>query len=342
MIARNIVTTVMAAGALSIAAGSLPAQAKTTIKLSTCLQRTHDYIDAFFETFVKPINAMNGDLSIRYLGGTEVTPRQKQAPALKRGLIDMIICPPAYYNGLLSEARMIGLQTKSLAELRSNGAWDMMQEAWGKGLNAHMLAWAHFTGQRFYVYTTVDPKFSEKTGLDLTGVKVRSTGLYNALFRAMGATTNVISPSDVYAALERGVVQGLAWPWGSVRSYGWQRFLKYRIDHGFYGATMVTLVNKKKWDGLTAAQQKLITDQARHYEKAGDAIIIKKGNIDDEVLRKTGVKFLKLKGKVRDAYINTIYDAKWAENDKVRKTGKVKFIIDCEKLKGLMYTRPGS
>ena len=342
MIARTLLTTVMAAGALSIAAGSMPAQAQTTIKLSTCLQRTHDYIDAFFQTFVNPINDMKGDLSIRYLGGTEVTPRQKQAPAVKRGLIDMIICPAAYYNGLLSEARMIGLQTKSLEEMRSNGAWGMMQEAWGKGLNAHMLAWAHFRGQRFYVYTTVDPKFSDKTGLDLTGVKVRSTGLYNALFRAMGATTNVISPSDVYAALERGVVQGLAWPWGSVRSYGWQKFLKHRIDHGFYGATLITLVNKKKWASLSAAQQKMVTDQARHYEKAGDAIIIRKGNIDDEVLRKTGVNFLKLKGKVRDAYINTIYDAKWAENDKVAKTGKVKFIVDYEKLKRLIYTKPGS
>lgn len=341
-ISRNILTAVMAAGALTIAAGSVPAQAKSTIKLSTCLQRTHDYIDAFFQTFVNPINDMKGDVSIRYLGGTEVTPRQKQAPALQRGLIDMIICPPAYYNGLLTEARMVGPHNKSLEELRSNGAWDMMQEAWGKGLNAHMLAWAHFGGQKFYVYTTVDPKFSETTGLDLTGVKVRSTGLYNALFRAMGATTNVISPSDVYAALERGVVQGLAWPWGSVRAYGWQKFLKYRIDHGFYGATMVTLVNKKKWDSLSAAEQKVLTDQARHYEKAGSEIIIKKANVDDEVLRKSGVKFITLQGKVRDAYINTIYDAKWAETDNVAKTGKVKPIIDYDKLKGLMYSRPSS
>lgn len=341
MIARNIVTTVMAAGALSIAAGSLPAHAAATIKLSTCLQRTNDLMDAFFETFVKPINAMKGDVSIRYLGGTEVTPRQKQAPALKRGIIDMIVCPPAYYNGLLSEARLIGLQTKTLEELRANGAWDMMQEAWGKGLNAHILTWGYFTGQKFFVYTTVDPKFSEKTGLDLTGVKVRSTGLYNALFRAMGATTNVISPSDVYAALERGVVKGLAWPWGSVRAYGWQKFLKYRIDHGFYRATIMTIVNKKKWNGLSPAQRAVLNKQARIYEQTSDALLIKRSKIDDEVLRKAGVKFLKLEGKVREAYLNTIYGAKWAQNDKVAKEGKVKFIVDYEKLKGLLSS-PGS
>ena len=158
----------------------------------------------------------------------------------------------------------------------------------------------------------------------------------------MGATTNVISPGDIYAALERGVVKGLAWPWGAVRSYGWQKFVKYRIQPGFYGATMVTIVNKKKWLGLTEAQRTLLTKQARIYEQTSDDIIIRKAKVDDDVLQKAGVQFLDLKGDVRDAYISTIYGAKWAENDKVRKTGKVKFIVDYEKLKGLMYTKPGS
>jgi len=75
---------------------------------------------------------------------------------------------------------------------------------------------------------------------------------------------------------------------------------------------------------------------------AGSEIIIKKANVDDEVLRKSGVKFITLEGKVRDAYINTIYDAKWAETDNVAKTGKVKPIIDYDKLKGLMYSKPSS
>ncbi len=111
-----------------------------------------------------------------------------------------------------------------------------LPEAWGKGLNAHILAWTHFKGQKFHVYTRFKPKFSEKTGLDLTGFKMRSTGLYNALFKAMGATTVNMNPSDLYTGLERGVVVGMAWPWGSVAKYGWQRFLRYRIEPGFYGA----------------------------------------------------------------------------------------------------------
>jgi TRAP-type C4-dicarboxylate transport system substrate-binding protein len=56
-------------------------------------------------------------------------------------------------------------------------------------------------------------------------MKIRSTGLYNPFLVAMGATTIVMAPGDVYAGLERKVVDGLAWPWGSIAKYGWQRFL---------------------------------------------------------------------------------------------------------------------
>jgi TRAP-type C4-dicarboxylate transport system substrate-binding protein len=314
-----------------VGASSFHAQA-VTLKVSSCLAKNHDYTEAFLDTFYKSVNAKNTDLKLRYIGGPEVTPRQKQAPALKRGLIDMIICPSSYYGGLLSEARLPGMHNKSLEEIRANGAYDMMQTAWNEGLNAQILAWVHFKGQIFYIYTKFKPKMNSKTGLDLSGIKMRSTGLYNALFKAMNATPVNISPSDVYSALERGVVDGLAWPWGSIGKYGWQRFLKYRIKPGFYGATLMTIVNLDKWKSLTKAQRNMLIKQARDYESKPDAIIVKKGNIDDGKLLKAGVKDIHLSGAIGKAYIKTIYGAKWAQND------KLKYRVDYKKLKAKLYT----
>jgi TRAP-type transport system periplasmic protein len=319
--------------AVAIAVTAMPVQS-ATLKVSACFPRNHDYVEAFFDAFMTPLKANKVGIKIRYLGGPEVTPRKKQAPALKRGLIDMIFCPAAYYGGLLPEARLPGVQNKSLAEIRSNGAYDMLQEAWGKGLNAHILAWTHFKAQKFFVYTRFKPKFSEKTGLDLTGVKMRSTGLYQPFLKAMNATPINISPGDVYSALERGLVGGLAWPWGSVTKYGWQRFLKYRIEPSFFGATMMLLVNKKKWDGLTQAQRDVLNTRAREYEGKADEIIAGKGAIDDQKLKAAGVKIIQLEGKVKAAYIKTIYSAKWAQND------KLKYSVNYLKLKSLMYTPP--
>lgn len=319
--------------AMAIAAPALAAP--VTLKVTTCLARNHDFTQAFMQTFLDPINAKKTDLKLVYLGGPEVTPFREQAGALKRGLVDMIYCPAAYYSGMFAEARLVGAQNVPLADIRKSGAWDMIEEAWAKNLNAHFLAWTFDEGQIFYTYFLTKPKESTKTGLDLTGMKIRSTPLYNPFLVAMGATTIVMAPGDVYAGLQRGVVSGLAWPWGSIGKYGWQRFLKYRVKPSYYGASQPVIVNLDKWKGLSKAQQELMTSQARTLEKDGAAIIIKKGKEDDVKLKEAGVQDIELAGAVRKAYLTTIYEAKWAQND------KLKFTVDYKKLKPLLY-KPGS
>ena len=338
MIRKTFLATAAVPAAVVMASWALPAQSATTLKVSSCLQRSHDQIDAYFDTFHKPINANSKTtgLKLRYLGGPEVTPRQKQAPALKRGLIDIIVCPTPYYGGLLSEARLPGVHNKSYEEMRANGAMDMLRTAWRKGLNAHILAWAGFKASSFFIYTKFKPKFSTKTGLDLTGIKMRSTGLYNPLLKAMGATPVNISPGDVYSGLERGLVDGLAWPRGSLARYGWQRFLKFKIGPKFYGATLMTIINLDTYKKLTKAHRDLLDKQGVIYEKGSDAILDAKAKIDNAKLVEAGIKTIILKGKVGKAYIDTIYRAKWAQND------SLKYIVDYKKLKPLMYVTPGS
>lgn len=327
---KSKIVPVIAAMGAALTAWSLPVQA-AEIRAIACFQRNHDYVQAFHDGFVTPLNLKKGGVKIKYMGGPEVIPRQKQASSLKRGLVDMIFCPAAYYGGQLASARLPGAHNKSIEEIRSNGGWEMMQEAWGKGLNARILTWTHFKGQKFFVYTRFKPKLSKTTGIDLTGVKMRSTGLYKAFMKEMGATPIVISPGDVYSALERGLVQGLAWPWGSMGKYGWERFLKYRVEPDFFGATMLTLVNKKKYDSLSKAERDMLEAHGRAYEKAADAAIIKKGHIDDAKLKKAGIETITLTGEYKKAYIKTIYGAKWAEND------KHKYLVDYKTLKAKLY-----
>jgi TRAP-type C4-dicarboxylate transport system substrate-binding protein len=309
-----------------------PAQAgSVNLKVTTCLARNHDYTQAFLQTFLEPINAKHGDVQLTYLGGPEVTPFKEQASSLKRGLVDMIACPAAYYGGLFGEARLPGAQNVSIDEMRKNGAMDMMEEAWNKSLNAHILAWVFSKGQIFYTYFLTKPKESTKTGLDLNGMKIRSTSLYNPFLVAMGATTIVMAPGDVYAGLQRGVVDGLAWPWGSVAKYGWQRFLKYRVKPGYFSASIPLLISLDKWKSLTKEQQALMNSQARVLENEGAQLVIKQGEEDDKKLKEANAQDITLTGAVGKAYLDTIYSAKWAQND------SLKYSVDYKKLKSLLY-----
>ena len=316
---------------LAAVAWTLPAQAASTIKVSTCHNKNHDHAEVFFKAFFNPLNNNKIGLKLNYIGGPEITPFRKQGALVKRGLIDMIFCPTPYYGGLLTEARMPGVHNKSLAEMRKNGAWDILQNAWDKGLNARIIAWPAFYASTFHIYTRFEPKISEKTGLDLTGRKMRSTGLYNPLLKAMNALPINISPSDVFTGLQRGVVDGIAWPKGSIGKYGWQKFLKYRISPNFYGATFFVIMNKDKYASLSKKEKALLKKHARAYEKKSDELVREKFKVDEAKLKAAGVKDIKLKGKAATAFLNTVYGAKWAQND------SLKYIIDYKKLKSLMY-----
>jgi TRAP-type C4-dicarboxylate transport system substrate-binding protein len=330
MITKTAISIFIGIAALLLAASAQAATA--TLKVTTCLARNHDFTQAFLQTYVNPINAKKADVHLQYLGGPEVTPFKEQGSSLQRGLVDMILCPSAYYGGLFGEARLPGAQTETIDEIRKNGGWDMMEAAWNKHLNAHILSWVYSDAQVFYTLFVKKPEESAKTGLDLTGMKIRSTGLYNPFLRAMGATTIVMAAGDVYAGLQRGVVSGLAWPWGSVGKYGWQRFLKFRVKPHFFGPSQLLLINLDKWKSLSKEQQDVLNKQVPDLEHEGAKVVIKKGEEDDAKLKKAGVKDIVLKGKIRDAYLGTIYGAKWAQNDKVNKNSP-----NYQKLKALLY-----
>ena len=318
--------------AIAAAAVALPlASQASTIKVSTCQIRTHDHVIVFLEEFLKPAQANEIGLKLRYMGGPEITPFRKQGGLLKRGLIDLIFCPTPYYGADLPEARLLGAHNKSLEEMRSNGAYDMLREAWDKGLNAHILAWPAFNVSTFYVYTAFKPKLSKTTGIDLTGIKMRSTGLYKPFLAAMKAIPVAMAPGDVYTGLERGVVQGMAWPKGSITKYGWEKFLKYKITPNFYGATFMTIINKKKWESLTQAERDFLTKLSATYEKRSDEVVAKNLAADEARLEKAGMQTFALEGEYAKAYLKTIYGAKWAVND------KYKYTVDYKKLKPLMY-----
>ncbi len=333
MLRKSILTGLATAVPIGLAVPSHAAD--VNLKVSTCFVKSHDQVVAFFKTFVEPLNAMKDTgLKLTFIGGPETTPRQKQASSLQRGLVDIINCPSAYYQGQVPAARTAGVNTVPPAELRKNGGWEIMQEAWDKGINARILGWGHWEASTFFIYMVKEPKPSDTTGLDLSGLKMRSTGLYNAFMKKMAATPVNISAGDVYAALERGLVDGLAWPEGSVAAYGWQKFLKYKVRPNFYHSTTMTIMNLDKYKSLSKKHQELIDKQGLIYENDSNPLLAKLSVVDNDKLEKAGIKNVDLTGKAKAAYLKTIYGAKWAEND------TRKYSIDYKKLKSLTYGEP--
>ena len=325
---KFVATGIVAATVLAIA---LPAQSAEVLKVSTALGTKHDQSTVFFDTFMARMKEDQSLVKLNYIGGPEVTPNRKQGPAMKRGLIDIIMSPVTYYANVVPEARLHGIANVSGATWRKNGAFDIMSKAWASKLNAVILGWGNYYGfNQFYMWFKEKPKYSKVTGLDLSGMKMRTTPLYTPFLKAMGAITKNISPAEVYTALERGVVDGLAWPEGGVAFRGWQRFIKYRVEPGFFRSTTMVTMNKTKFDKLPKKAQNQLIAAGLHYERDSGAILKKRAQIDNQKVYKAGVQRLILPPDIAKAYIKTIISANWKAAE------KYKFTADFKKLKALM------
>jgi C4-dicarboxylate-binding protein DctP len=89
---------------------------------------------------------------------------------------------------------------------------------------------------------------------DVKGLKMRiqSSKVLEAQMRALGAIPQVMAFSEVYQALQTGVVDGTENPHSNLYSQKMNEVQKFVTitDHGFVGYAVV--VNKKFWDGLPA------------------------------------------------------------------------------------------
>jgi C4-dicarboxylate-binding protein DctP len=87
---------------------------------------------------------------------------------------------------------------------------------------------------------------------DYKGLKFRiqSSKVLEAQFRTLGAIPQVMAFSDVYQALQTGVVDGQENTWSNMYTQKMHEVQKYATvtTHGYIG--YVVVVNKKFWDGL--------------------------------------------------------------------------------------------
>ena len=93
-----------------------------------------------------------------------------------------------------------------------------------------------------------------RTPADFKGMKMRiqSSKVLDSQMRSMGANPQVLAFSEVYQALQTGVVDGTENPPSNLYTQKMHEVQKYVMlsDHGYLGYAVI--VNKKFWNGLPA------------------------------------------------------------------------------------------
>ena len=286
----------------------------------------------YTQTFLAMVDDINergkGIVQIEVKGGPEAIGMFQQPAAVRDGVVDMVHTPGSFYGKSVPEIDAMVASTVNPMEARANGGAALMDAAHQKRFNVRHLGWID-GGVQFHIYNSQKPKFGSDGVLDLSGVKLRDNPIYHAFFMAMNATTAGMPATEVYAALEKGVVDAAAWTSIGLMDLKWDKFMKYRVDPQFYNTDLGVIFNMDSWNSLSAESQELIENVVIEWEEksyndrqadvVAEAAALKAGGMEFvDHSPEGGAKYLKMaddaawgrmKGRLDALGDTTTYDA---------------------------------
>jgi C4-dicarboxylate-binding protein DctP len=119
-------------------------------------------------------------------------------------------------------------------------------------------------------------------------LRIQSSKVLDAQMRALGANPQVLAFSEVYQALQTGVVDGTENPPSNVYTQKMHEVQKHitMSNHGYLGYAVI--VNKKFWDGLPADIRSGLEQAMRDATLYEKAIAQRDNDMAMDAIKKTG------------------------------------------------------
>jgi TRAP-type C4-dicarboxylate transport system substrate-binding protein len=115
-----------------------------------------------------------------------------------------------------------------------------------------------WTIQPAQIFTTKKPI---KTLEDLRGLRIRSPGpLQTITLKELGAAPISMPASDLYDALQRGMVDGGLFDFAALKGFRFVEVVKYSTLANLYVLPMVFAMNLKTWNSLPPDIQKILEE----------------------------------------------------------------------------------
>ncbi|MBP1700085.1 MAG: C4-dicarboxylate transporter substrate-binding protein [Deltaproteobacteria bacterium] len=282
-----------------------------TLKAVTAWPKTASEYKAFttFTDLVEQMVAKKypGELKIQFIGGPEAVKTPDQVQACQRGMVDMVFTTNAYYVSLFPEVDALKLSNFTPSEERASGAWAYMNDLHEKKIGIYYLARLGL-GTKFHLYLKKPIKSA-----DLKGLNIRVSPMYLQAIKGLGGNPVVIPPTEVYAALERNVVDGYCWPAVGIRDWGWQKHTQYVVDPGFYNVPNPLLINLKVWNQIPQKLRDLLTEAAIEAEKKVVANFEELARQERPILLKEGIQVIDLPSAEKEKFLKVAYDEGWKD-----------------------------
>ncbi|MSQ59964.1 MAG: TRAP transporter substrate-binding protein [Betaproteobacteria bacterium] len=223
------------------------------------------------EEFAEKVKQKSGGrLVIEVHSGGAIVQPQESLDALSAGVLDIQNASPGYATGKDAAFALLG-------DLQ--GGWETPQQSmdWlhkGGGLELVRALYkkynAHFVGGAWYGMESLVSKKPLRTLADFKGLKLRApTGMGQDIWRILGAAPVNLPGSEVYTALERGVVDASDWGTLSMnQDLGYHKLAKYPSYPGFHSMPMSDVaVNMKRWNALPDDLKRIVETATEEFNQ---------------------------------------------------------------------------
>ena len=293
-----------------VLAGLMPVAAYAQVielKVASSFPRNSIWETGFF-MFVDRVNERGkGKVHFNYVGGPEAIPAFQLFDAVRSGVVDVASGVGSYFSSVVPEGDALKLSQFTPAEERANGTFELFHKILAQKGNVEYLGRFDTPGVHFNFYTI--PKVEKME--DLRGLRMRVAPLYKAFALKLGMVPVTMPHSDISAALERGLVNGVAFGGVDLSRYGFQKYLKYIIEPQFYTNDQCILLNQAAWNKLPADTQKLLKDIMLEVERDSGTAIAAEAAKERSTLLAAGMQVVKLPDAKR--YLDMAYEEGWKE-----------------------------
>ncbi len=239
--------------------GSSAAEKPIELKFASFLPPTHhEHIEAFVPFAKEVEERTKGRVKMTIYPSEALCKAKDLYECALQGVSESSYFIPSYTAGRFPLTTVMELPIGvPSAKVGTEIIWDL----YGKYLKseyAGVKLISLWTIQPAHIFTTKKPI---KTVEDLKGLRIRSPGpLQTITLKEFGASPISMPASDLYDALQRGMVDGMLTDFAALKGFRFVEVVKYCTLANFYSLPMGYAINLKTWNSLPPDIQKVFED----------------------------------------------------------------------------------
>lgn len=252
---------------------SAAAFAKTTLKLAHYFVESHPQHIAL-DAFAKEVKeASDGEINIKIFSNAQLGSEEQMINGTRNGTIELSLIGSLMQNLDFK----LGLTETPFLMRDYDHAKRVLDSEIGAEIAAAFEAFAvkhlAYSVSGFRVMTS--NKKIEKPE-DYKGVRWRIPNVqtFVEMVKLLGANGQTMAFTEVFTALEQGVVDGQDNPMSLIKAQGFYEVQKYMIETNHMFTNLNLIMHKKAYDKLSDEHKKIITTAAQNYKELSWKLVV--------------------------------------------------------------------